>query len=108
MRPSDCRSASVKAVDLFREGSWISSGPRFAMVVIGVALRRYFVRLGGQWSSSCAACNVRPDHLCRIDNAIKLLLVYKPKFQRRGLQCEVVVHRMMGNLGRLVVTDHRR
>jgi len=42
---------------------------------------------------------MRHDHLCRIDHAIKLFFGDEAEFQRCCLQCQVVIHCVMGNLG---------
>src|SRR3979411_2533975 len=52
--------------------------------------------------------DVRLDHLCRIDDAVELLLGNEAELQRRRLEGEIVVHRVMRDPGRLVVADHRR
>src|SRR5882757_7707399 len=52
--------------------------------------------------------DVGPDHLCGIDDAVELLLGNEAELQRRCLEREIVVHRVMRDLRRLVVTDHRR
>src|SRR5229473_960645 len=52
--------------------------------------------------------DIRPDHLCGIDDAVELLLGNEAKLQRGSLEREIVVHRVMRNPGRLVVANHRR
>src|ERR1700704_2170764 len=52
--------------------------------------------------------DVGPDHLCGIDDAVELLLGNEAELQRGSLEREIVVHRVMRNPGRFVVTDHRR
>src|SRR5262249_14155300 len=51
---------------------------------------------------------VGSDHFLRIDNTIEFSLGHVPELQRRGLQREIVVHRVMRNLGGFVITNHRR
>src|SRR5258708_40144166 len=48
------------------------------------------------------------DHLGRVDDAHELRLRHETELQRRSLEREVVVHRIVSDLRRLVVTDHRR
>src|SRR5713226_6635794 len=52
--------------------------------------------------------DIRPDHLCRIDDAIEFLLGNEAELQRRCLEREIVVHRVVRDLGGFVITDHRR
>src|SRR5207247_8168880 len=52
--------------------------------------------------------DVWTNHLRRIDNTVELGLGNKAQFQRGGLQRENVVHRVVSDLRRLVVTDDGR
>src|ERR1700689_4664506 len=52
--------------------------------------------------------DVWPHHLCRIDHTVELFLADEAELEGGGLEREIAVHRMMRNLGRLVVADDRR
>src|ERR1700686_3077633 len=57
---------------------------------------------------SVACSDIGFYHLRWIDDAVEFLLGNEAELQRRSLEREIVVHRVMRHLGRLVVTDHRR
>src|SRR5471030_2987145 len=52
--------------------------------------------------------DVGRDHLPGVDDTIELRFAHIAELERRLLQGEIVVGRVMGDLRRLVVADHRR
>ena len=56
----------------------------------------------GPMVSLGAGRHIGLNHFSRADNAIELLFRDKAELQRGSLEREVVVHRVVGNLGRLV------
>src|SRR6266404_4977236 len=91
--PSDRFSASVKAVDLLKDGSRSASIPCLVVVITVLLL------------PSAGFCNVRVDHLRRIDDAVELAFRDKPQFQCGLFEGEVVVQRVVRDLRGFVIAD---
>src|SRR6202158_5536296 len=72
-----------------------------------ISVRDYKV---GQFWCKVSSCDgdVWPHHLCRIDHTVELFLADEAELEGGGLEREIAVHRMMRDLGRLVVADDRR
>jgi hypothetical protein len=66
-----------------------------------------FIRVSQQ-SPSAGFCHVRLDHLRRIDDAVELVFRYRSQLKCGLLEREVVVHRVVRDLRRLVIADHGR
>ena len=91
---------------LVERGSWSSSHSALCGVVVAMSHSVFMNR--GLRFHYLAVRDVRPDHLCRIDDAIEFRLGDEAELQRSGLEREVVVHRVVCDLRRLVVADDRR
>src|ERR1700730_1175759 len=52
--------------------------------------------------------DIRADHPCWIDNSVEFVRRREAEFQRGGLQREVVIHRVVRDLGRSASTALRR
>src|SRR6202140_3303811 len=72
-----------------------------------ISVRDYKV---GQFWCKVSSCDgdVWPHHLCRIDHTVELFFADEAELEGGGLEREIAVHRMMRDLGRLVVADDRR
>src|SRR5262249_56478895 len=101
--PNACFSASVKAVDSLSAGSWSSSNPCLLVVMTNPFTLVIPSRVVPP--PSVGRCDIRVDHLRRLDDTIEFGLRDKAQLQRRILEREVVVHGVVGDLRRLVVAD---
>src|SRR3984957_17521620 len=83
--PSACLSASVKAVDLLSDGSWSNSTPYLLVAIdfpsVFLLFHLCWHRTRCVWFASAGFCNVRVDHLCRIDDAVELVFRYKSQLE---------------------------
>src|ERR1700676_2939013 len=72
-----------------------------------ISVRDYKV---GQFWCKVSSCDgdVWPHHLCRIDHTVELFFADEAELEGGGLEREIAVHRMMRDLGRLVVADDLR
>src|SRR5215831_14285132 len=100
------RSASWRAVISFSASSNAEPNPRVDPADTGRihALQQSGRRRLGGWCFR----HVRSYHLAWIDDAVELCFGYEAQLQRRRLQCQIVVHSVMGDLRGLVVTDDGR
>ena len=114
-RPSDSFSASLYAVALLTDGLRSNSTPCKFVVMIFVTSfpisdfgfeRSY--RAGKLRFPSAGFCNVRTNHLLRVDDPVELVFRYKSQLQRGFFESEVVIKRVMCYLRRLVVPDDGR
>src|SRR5260370_36076079 len=107
--PSACFSASVKAVDLFSDGSWSTSIPRlFVAIIISfvfVVFYSVLYRSAGSDSLLAGFCNIGMDHLRGINDAVELVLRHKSQLQCGLLERGVVVQCIVCNLRRLVIAN---
>src|SRR6201993_4517684 len=79
--------------------------PRKPMVSVDPAIT--LSTNGSARMARSAAADAVPNHLFRIDDFVKALLVNGAGSKRRVLQGQVLVIRLVGNRGRLVIPDYR-